>query len=93
MSGGATPKVTGNYYSDEGGVPFLRVQNIAEMGIKLDDVKFIKPGIHETMLKRSQLKKDDLVFTILGKPGTVSVVPDNFEVDISQNSVRFHLKK
>ncbi len=33
MSGGATPKVTEDYYSDEGGVPFLRVQNITEMGL------------------------------------------------------------
>jgi len=92
MSGGATPKVTGDYYSDEGGVPFLRVQNITEMGIKLDDVKFIKPEIHETMLKRSQLKKDDLVFTITGRIGSVAVVPDNFEGNINQHSVRFHLQ-
>ncbi|OQB71653.1 MAG: EcoKI restriction-modification system protein HsdS [candidate division TA06 bacterium ADurb.Bin131] len=92
MSGGATPKVTGDYYLEEGGVPFLRVQNITEMGINLDDVKFIKPEVHEKMLKRSQLKKDDLVFTIIGRPGTVSVVPENFEGNISQNSVRFHLQ-
>ena len=92
MSGGATPKVTGDYYSDEGGVPFLRVQNITEMGINLDDVKFIKPEVHETMLKRSRLKKDDLVFTIIGRPGTVSIVPENFEGNISQNSVRFQLQ-
>jgi type I restriction enzyme M protein len=92
MSGGATPKVTGDYYSDEGGVPFLRVQNITEMGIKLDDAKFIKPEVHETMLKRSQLKKDDLVFTITGRIGSVAVVPDNFEGNINQHSVRFHLQ-
>jgi len=92
MSGGATPKVTGDYYLDEGGVPFLRVQNITEMGINIDDVKFIKPEVHETMLKRSQLKGGDLVFTIIGRPGTVSVIPNNFEGNISQNSVRFHLR-
>lgn len=92
MSGGATPKVTGDYYLDEGGVPFLRVQNITQMGINLDGVKFIKPEVHKTMLKRSQLKKDDLVFTIIGRPGTVSIIPDNFEGNISQNSVRFHLR-
>jgi len=92
MSGGATPKVTGDYYLDEGGVPFLRVQNITEMGINLDDVKFIKPEVHEKMLKRSQLKKDDLVFTITGRIGSVAVVPDNFEGNINQHSVRFHLQ-
>lgn len=92
MSGGATPKVTEDYYLDEGGIPFLRVQNITEMGINLDDVKFIKPEVHETMLKRSQLKKDDLVFTITGRIGSVAVVPDNFEGNINQHSVRLHLR-
>lgn len=92
MSGGATPKVTGDYYLEEGGIPFLRVQNITEMGINFDDVKFIKPDVHETMLKRSQLKKDDLVFTITGRIGSVAVVPDNFEGNINQHSVRFHLQ-
>ncbi len=92
ISGGATPKVTEDYYLDEGGIPFLRVQNITEMGINLDDVKFIKPEVHETMLKRSQLKRDDLVFTITGRIGSVAVVPDNFEGNINQHSVRFHLR-
>ena len=44
------------------------------------------------MLKRSQLKKDDLVFTITGRIGSVAVVPDNFEGNINQHSVRFQLK-
>jgi restriction endonuclease S subunit len=92
MSGGATPKVTEDYYLDEGGVPFLRVQNITEMGINLEDVKYIKPEVHETMLKRSQLKKDDLVFTITGRIGSVAVVPEKFEGNINQHSVRFHLR-
>jgi len=92
MSGGATPKVTEDYYLDEGGVPFLRVQNITEMGINLDDVKFIKPKVNQTMLKRSQLKKDDLVFTITGRIGSVAVVPENFDGNINQHSVRIHLQ-
>lgn len=92
ISGGATPKVTEDYYLDEGGIPFLRVQNITEMGINLDDVKFIKPEVHKKMLKRSQLKKDDLVFTITGRIGSIAVVPDNFEGNINQHSVRFHLR-
>ena len=44
------------------------------------------------MLKRSQLKKDDLVFTITGRIGSVAIVPDNFEGNINQHSVRFQLK-
>ena len=43
------------------------------------------------MLRRSQLKKDDLVFTITGRIGSVAVIPDNFEGNINQHSVRFQL--
>ena len=93
ISSGATPKVDENYYTDSSdGVPFLRVQNVTNQGIDLSDAKFITREVHNNMLKRSQLKKDDLVFTITGRIGSVAVVPDNFEGNINQHSVRFHLK-
>ena len=92
ISSGATPKVDENYYTDSSGIPFLRVQNVTDEGIDLSDVKFITRDIHNGMLKRSQLKKDDLVFTITGRIGSVAVVPDNFEGNINQHSVRFQLK-
>ena len=93
ISSGATPKVDENYYTDSPmGIPFLRVQNVTSHGIDLRDAKFITPEVHNGMLKRSQLKKDDLVFTITGRIGSVAVVPDNFEGNINQHSVRFHLK-
>ena len=94
ISSGATPKVDENYYTDSSaGVPFLRVQNVTGHGIDLSDAKFITLEVHNGMLKRSQLKKDDLVFTITGRIGSVAVVPDNFEGNINQHSVRFHLKE
>ena len=92
ISSGATPKVDENYYTDASGIPFLRVQNVTDEGIDLSDVKFIKREVHNGMLKRSQVKKDDLVFTITGRIGSVAVVPDNFEGNINQHSVRFQLK-
>jgi restriction endonuclease S subunit len=92
LSGGATPIVTGDYYTDKGGIPFLRVQNITEHGILLEDVKYIKPEVHEGLLRRSQLRKDDLVFTITGRIGSVAVCPDNFVGNINQHSVRIKLK-
>ena len=58
----------------------------------MSDVKFITRGVHNGMLKRSQLEKDDLVFTITGRIGSVAIVPDNFEGNINQHSVRFQLK-
>ena len=94
ISSGATPKVDENYYTDSSaGVPFLRVQNVTGHGIDLSDAKFITLEVHNGMLKRSQLKKDDLVFTITGRIGSVAVVPDNFEGNINQHSVKFHLKE
>ena len=92
ISSGATPKVDENYYIDASGIPFLRVQNVTDEGIDLSDVKFITREVHSGMLKRSQLKKDDLVFTITGRIGSVAVVPDNFEGNINQHSARFQLK-
>ena len=92
ISSGITPKVEEDYYTDSSGIPFLRVQNVTSLGIDLSDAKFIKREVHEGMLFRSQLKKDDLVFTITGRIGSVAVVPDNFEGNINQHSVRFHLK-
>lgn len=93
MSGGATPRLGTNAYSDkEKGVPFLRVQNITEKGILLEDVKYIKKVVHDGELKRSQLKANDLVFTITGRIGSVAVVPSNFIGNINQHSVRIQLK-
>jgi restriction endonuclease S subunit len=93
MSGGATPRVGEDYYADEKtGIPFLRVQNITEYGLIIDDLKYIKPEVHSTLLKRSQLKTDDLVFTITGRIGNVAVIPEGFEGNINQHSVRIHLK-
>jgi len=92
MSGGATPKAKGEAYLEKGGIPFLRVQNITEEGIKLEDVKYINEETHNKYLKRSKLKPKDLVFTITGRIGTVAVVPEDFgEGNINQHSVRIHL--
>jgi type I restriction enzyme M protein len=63
MSGGATPKAKGKAYLKEGGIPFLRVQNITEDGIKLEDVKYINEETHRGYLRRSKLKPKDLIFT------------------------------
>ena len=92
ISGGATPRVTEDFYVETDGVPFLRVQNITEVGIKLDDVKYIKREVHENQLRRSQLRAGDLVFTITGRIGSVAVVPEHFEGNINQHSVRIHLR-
>lgn len=91
ISGGATPRVEEDFYCNDG-IPFLRVQNITEEGINLEDVKFIKKNIHEGMLKRSQLHENELVFTITGRIGNVAIIPKGFVGNINQHSVRIKLK-
>ena len=90
ISGGATPsreKDDELYTDKEHGIPFLRVQNITEEGLILDDVKFITKKVHETELKRSQVNDDNLLITITGRIASSCVVPKGFEGNINQHSV------
>src|SRR3989338_5964433 len=61
ISSGATPEKdeSEKYYtvSPENGVPFLRVQNVTENGLSLEDCKYINFDTHNGMLKRSQVKE------------------------------------
>jgi len=95
ISGGATPsreKDDELYTDEENGIPFLRVQNITENGLILDDVKFITKEVHETELKRSQVKQDNLLITITGRIASSCVVPKGFEGNINQHSVIIETK-
>src|SRR3989344_5298340 len=85
VSGGATPsrqKDDELYTDEEQGIPFLRVQNITENGLVLDDVKFITKEVHETELKRSQIKEDNILITITGRIASSCVVLKGFEGNI-----------
>ena len=89
ISGGATPsrqKDSELYADEENGIPFLRVQNITEEGLVLDDVKYITKEVHEGQLKRSQVKEDNLLITITGRIASSCVVPKGFEGNINQHS-------
>jgi len=94
ITGGATPTAKGDAYTDKKqGVPFLRIQNITENGIDLTNVEHITREIHESLLKRSQLQPNDILFTITGRIGTTAVVPENFgEGNINQHMVKITLK-
>lgn len=95
ITGGATPTVKTDAYADkEDGVPFLRIQNVAENDIDLTDVKYITKETHNTLLQRSQLETSDILFTITGRIGTAAVIPDDFgEGNINQHIVKMTLKK
>lgn len=90
LKGGATP-LGSNYV--EHGIPFLRIQNIGENELVLDEVVFISEDTHEGLLKRSQLKAGDVLFTITGRIGSVAVVPDEMKAgNINQHMVRMRIK-
>jgi len=97
MAGGMTPSITDQdkYYSDENeGIPFLRVQNIAPDGFKLDDCNHINQETHNRLLKRSKVFGGYLVVKItgVGRMAISSVAPAGFEGNINQHLVSIKTK-
>ena len=92
---GATPKAKGEAYtSRKEGVPFIRSGDLTnENVISYEDVLYIKREVHATMLKRSQLRKGDILLAIVGATiGKVSVYMDQGEANINQAIARIRLK-
>lgn len=90
FSNGATPR--GAEYLNSG-VSFLRIQNIGENRLNLDDVVYIDKITHDKLLRRSQLRPGDVLITITGRIGTSAVVPKNMPTgNINQHIVRLRLK-
>jgi hypothetical protein len=50
---------------DEGGIPFLRSQNVRPWQISFDGLRYITPEFHDS-LKKSQLSAGDLLFVRVG---------------------------
>lgn len=73
---GTTPTTLG-YDFVEGGIPFLRVQNIAGGNVNYEkDTLFIDEQTHAS-LSRSQIQPGDLLVSIAGTIGRAGVVPDD----------------
>lgn len=85
------------FYTDdkENGVIFLRVNNLKNHSIDIQDCKFIKRLVHEKTLKRAQVTTGDVVFAISGTKdnlGTVSIIPDSIkEANLNSAIVRIDL--
>ncbi|TWP28275.1 hypothetical protein ETU08_11235 [Apibacter muscae] len=94
INSGATPKSGGNdYTTKEKGVPFIRVTNLKNNTIDFSDCIFIKRHIHEGSLKRTQLKKDNILLSMAGTIGLSIVVPKVLEANINQALAQIELKK
>lgn len=85
ISSGATPKAGGDDYIDDGsGFPFLRAVDLVDGRVNASDLLYIKDKIHYGMLKRTQLKKEDVLFSIAGTVGRTAIFNHPFEANINQ---------
>jgi restriction endonuclease S subunit len=94
IASGATPLAKGkDYTSKDKGIPFVRIVDIKNGEISFENVLYIKREIHETMLRRSQLRPMDVLLSIAGTIGITAVVPEHIkEANINQALARIRLK-
>lgn len=85
ISSGITPKAGGNAYTNsKKGIPFVRAVDLRNGEVITSNFKFLKQNIHNGILKRTQLKKDDVLLSIAGTVGRSSLFNHNFEANINQ---------
>lgn len=87
ITSGTTPKSGGDDYTNcDSGIPFIRSGEINEFDvIDFNDVVYVKPSVHNGMLKSSQLKRNDLMIAIVGATiGQVGVFKYDLEANINQ---------
>ena len=85
ISSGTTPKAGGNAYTNsEEGIPFVRAVDLKGGEVITSNFKYLKHNIHNGILKRTQLKKDDVLLSIAGTVGRSSIFKHNFEANINQ---------
>ncbi len=89
---GTTPTTYGHPFIDRG-INFLKIENIEEDGnILLDSLKFISKETHN-LLKRSQLNEGDLIFSIAGALGRVTIIKkEHLPANINQAIAIIRLK-
>lgn len=96
ITSGITPKSGGDAYTEdkEAGVPFVRSGNISIEGeLDFDDLLYLKPEIHETLMQSSQLQKNDILIAIVGATiGQVGIYPYDGEANINQAIALVRLK-
>lgn len=89
---GKTPK---NDIAQQGEIPYLKVYNIVNDEIDFQSKpQYIPRDVHETKLKSSRLKPNDVVMNIVGPPlRKIAVIPDTYpEWNMNQAIVRFRPK-
>ena len=97
ITSGVTPKSGGEAYIEDriNGVPFIRSGNISIDGeLNYDDLLYLKPRVHETVMSSSKLRMNDLLIAIVGATiGQVGIYLSNGEANINQAIALVRLKK
>jgi type I restriction enzyme S subunit len=89
ISGGATPRISEQEQYADTGIKFLRIMNVYDGEVVLDDVKYITPETNDGLLARSRLSQNDVVMTITGRVGSAAVIQnDVLPANINQHLVR-----
>jgi type I restriction enzyme, S subunit len=60
----------------DGGIPFLRSQNVRKGRLDLDGLKYISVEFHQ-QLRKSRLLPGDIVMVRTGEPGAAALIPDD----------------
>ena len=96
ITSGITPKSGGDSYVDDqlNGIPFIRSGNINIDGeLNFEDLLYIKADIHNTIMRSSQVKKNDLMIAIVGATiGQVGIYLNKNEANINQAIALVRLK-
>lgn len=88
ISKGTTPR-KGDLEGLQESIPFIKVRDIDDNGNLDHDLDLIPEEIHLKQLKRSILKKDDLLFSIAGTIGRVAIVPSRLNNSNCNQAVAF----
>ena len=97
ITSGITPKSGGDAYTEDkiNGIPFIRSGNISIDGeLDFDDLLYLKPTIHETLMRSSQLQKNDILIAIVGATiGQVGIYLYDGKANINQAIALVRLKE
>jgi len=72
------------HYEDEDGIPFIGARCIRNERVELDIAPRIAKEIHETILKGSQIKRNDVLVTMAGTIGRCAVFESDEECNANQ---------
>lgn len=76
----------------EKGILFLRALNVRKYFLDYKDIKFVSKEYHEKFLKRSILKKNDIIVTKIGTIGVTAIIP-NIEANTTASCGKIRIRK